>query len=170
MEVIVMRPRLPAGKSLWDGYVVAIEKALDDQAEILKGRLEAPAKTWSNPPLFNITRSFLRRDIYTTDMKYVLVNNGTQRSGMTRPRGRVLHLPSRWVAKTRVYDLDANAGVREYTKGKNVFYSVPKSSIRARHFDVAVAHEFYAPQNPKLGVAAILDAVDYTIDQIMRYG
>lgn len=122
-----------------------IQQGLDDAANRAKEMFLQPAEDWDGQPTFEIERSDYERTIFTQHNHYVWVNYGTNRQGRrTVARGRALHLPSQWDAKTAPYDLQAQNGSRVYVRGENVFKSVPMSSITARHWDTVIADQFEA--------------------------
>lgn len=117
-----------------------VEEALDEAAKEVKQDFLRPTSQWEHKPEFIIEAAPFKRRIYTTDINYIRINNGTNRTGMTIAHGNGhLHLPSKFSPKTRPGDLYGYGGVRDYERGKNVFRQVRKSSIRPRKWDEWIA-------------------------------
>lgn len=138
MEIIVFE----TGTSISDilaQFLPAVEKGLDIVADNIQSDFLQPTKQWTHKPQFNIIKSTLGREIYTTDNRYVWINDGTgpNRGGeITGKGGKALWLPSKWIAKTRVGDLYGYGGVRDYERGKNVFKKpIKMSKITPRKWD-----------------------------------
>lgn len=135
MDIIVFKADTEISEILAK-FLPAAEAGMDIVADNIRTDFLQPTKQWVHKPQFNIVKSPLFREISTIDDRYVWINDGTNRSGEITARGnKKLWLPSKWSPKTRPNDLYGYGGVREYTKGVNVFKSVKKSSIKARKWD-----------------------------------
>lgn len=121
-------------KQEWLDIQSAVEEGLDYIANSVQEDFVRPTLQWEHKPDFVIEKTTFTRSIYTLDPNYIRINNGTNRSGYTEGKPN-LWLPDRYAPKTHASDLYGYGGVREYTRGKNVFKRVKQSSIKARKWD-----------------------------------
>lgn len=127
-----MRPIIPP-KSFFEmpaRQAKAIDKALDDGADIAKEMLLRPTRTWNTIPKFNIKKTPQGREVFTVEKPYLFLTRGT--------RVRYATMTPGFIPKTgvRVLGSGPGAGGVMYISKKH-----PRPGIKAREWEEMVTEE-----------------------------
>jgi hypothetical protein len=109
------------------GMERAIENTLNQSALAAKADFGVTVQTWNDKPQFKIERKAGERTVYTDNLIYFFINNGT--------RVRYATMTKDFQAKTRAGFIGSGGG-----RGGVAFISKrrPKPGIKARKFDMVI--------------------------------
>lgn len=153
LEVIIPKELLFDDKKL----MKAVDNALNMAATDVQADFARTVNTWNHRPTFVIQKGAGERTIFTTDLIYKYVSEGTKPHPIVARNAKSLHFFAVGFApKTRVRRIRASAGAVA-TQGEAFPVAVQHPGTQAREFAEVIA-EGWKDELPKLLQRAI-DAV-----------
>lgn len=131
--IVITPPPLPVA-----ALTAAVEKALDNMADLVQADFHTTTASWDHQPQFTITRATAKRIISTGDRIYTMLNVGTRpHTIVARGRALVFQVPYR--AKTAPRVIGSGGG----GKGNQQVFTreVSHPGTEAREWDQAIAEK-----------------------------
>jgi hypothetical protein len=110
MKLSISATRQKGSLSRWlERLPRQLDKALDDEAQLIKADFAKSTGGWSTAVTFTVTSGSFSRKVGTTNRIYGFVNEGTP-PHMIYPRGKFLFFNVPYTAKTRPGSLGSGGG------------------------------------------------------------
>lgn len=133
------------------------QRGLDDIARRTQEVFGMTTATWSHRPTFqSVSVGMDERLVYTVDQQYAWVNDGVKKHTIVAQSARALAFQVHFVPKTTPGIVGSGGGSRS---GPVIFRKRARMSIKARHFDTAVARQVTEQDAEPLMAGAIVEAL-----------
>lgn len=121
----------------------AIDNTLDQQAAAVKSQFNVTTMTWKNRPTFLMRTTPGIREIYTTDLIYKYVSEGTKPHIIVPRNAKALHFfATGFRAKTRIRVIERSNIGATATQDETFTQLVHHPGTEAREFAEAIAEKW----------------------------